>query len=138
MTIIINAIYLFITGWLRSFGFSETAIGEDVEITFNDLKYLLLGLWIAILEAIMSILRGFFAPWISSYWFFESENAPEHPGEAEATVLWYFFRNSESATFPFFYYIAAVISWYYSGIYIVSLIAIIMLLGVLVIIGGSS
>lgn len=136
LVLIINAIYLFITGWLRSFGFSEVAIGERYEITIVDLKYHLAGLSIVIIDVASSIIHGLVAPWLSAYWFFESDNAAEPP--EGAGYIWYLFRNSERAKFPFFYYLAGAISWYHSFYYIAAILIVILILGALVVLGSSS
>jgi hypothetical protein len=133
LLLIINAIYLYITGWLRSFGFSEVAIGERYEITIVELQYHFRMLSIAIIGAAVSIIHGLIAPWLSVYWVFVSANAPELPEGTNMTpmrtFIWYLFRNSESADYPFFYYLAGVISWYYS---VTSLVAIVLIIVVFI------
>lgn len=138
LILIINAVYLFITGWLRSFGFSEVAVGERFEIDIVNLKYLLTGLSTVIISVAESIIHGILAPWASSYWLFAPpEGKPTSPPEdtTNPRLIWYMFRNSESAKFPLFYYIAAVISWYHSVWYIVIISLILLFLAFLILAG---
>jgi len=127
LVLIINAIYLFITGWLRSFGFSVPI--RHAIIPFGDIGQFIGILPIVLFGTAASIFHGILAPWVSTYWLFKKP--VPRVAVTDRGLRWYLFRNSESADYPVIYYLVGAISWLFCFPFIVSIVGTLLIAAVL-------